>query len=99
MAVHSVAFSSDGKRLAAGGDELEAVKVWDVESHQELLTLPGKGMHVETAFSPDGHTLGSMNFHGLLHLWRAPSWKEIRKAEESSPQQQSALRQEKGVLQ
>lgn len=37
--VSSVAFSQDVKRLATGSILKEAVKLWDVESSQELLTL------------------------------------------------------------
>ena len=83
MGVHSVTFSPNGRRLAAGGDGIEAVKIWDVKSHQELLTLPGMGsIHYRIAFSADGNILGSLNRDaGMLHLWRAPSWEEIEKAE------------------
>ena len=80
----SVAFSPDGRRLAAGVSGLETVKIWDVESHQELLTLYDQGaMYTRTAFSPDGNALGSMNLAGRLNLWQAPSWEEIRQAEAS----------------
>ena len=86
LGAHSVAFSPDGQRLAAGSDSLEAVKIWDVETHQELLTLPGQGWrHWRAAFSPDGDALGTMSGGGQLHLWRAPSWEEIARAEEASP--------------
>jgi len=76
--LHSVAFSPDDKRLAAGGDGREAIKLWDVESGQELLTLDGEGSKFgPTAFSADGSFLGSMNNVGVLHLWHAPSFAEI----------------------
>ena len=50
----AVAWSRDGKRLAAGDDT--KVIVWDAESFETLHTLPtpGKGL---LAFSPDGRTL------------------------------------------
>ncbi|HXJ61035.1 MAG TPA: hypothetical protein VNU68_30690, partial [Verrucomicrobiae bacterium] len=88
--VHSVAFSPDGKRLVTGSDGKEAIKLWDVESHEELLTLESQGsMFSLTAFSPDGAVLGSVNAPGdsersVLHLWRAPSWAEIEAAEKES---------------
>jgi WD40 repeat protein len=75
---HSVAFSPDGKRLAIGSNGNEAIKLWDVESLQELLTLNGQGsMFNSTAFSQDGNVLASCNSQGILHIWRAPSFKEI----------------------
>ena len=70
---------------------MEAVKIWDVESHQELLTLYDQGaLYTQTAFSPDGNILGSMNAAGRLKLWQAPSWEEIRKAE-ASPARREAI--------
>jgi WD40 repeat protein len=80
--VHSVTFSSDGQRLAVGSTEPDAVKMWDLQSQQEVLTLGGRGSWFWlTAFSPDGNVIGSINEQGFLHLWRAPSWEEIAAAE------------------
>jgi WD40 repeat protein/tRNA A-37 threonylcarbamoyl transferase component Bud32 len=82
LGVHSVAFSPDGKRLAAGGNGQEAIKLWDVESRQELIALEGQGsIFHPSAFSPDGNWLGSSNVNGMLHFWHAPSWAEIAAAE------------------
>ncbi len=83
---HSVAFSPDGQRLAIGSNGNEAIKLWDIESVQELLTLPGQGsMFNATAFSPDGSVLASANSEGLLHLWRAPSLEDIARLEAHGP--------------
>jgi len=87
--VSSVAFSPDSRRLVTGSDGREAIKFWDVESHEELLTLEGEGSWFNvTAFSADGAVLGSMNAsdskRSILHLWRAPSWEEIEATEKAS---------------
>jgi WD40 repeat protein len=80
--VHSLAFSPDSQRLAAGSDDRQAVKLWDIQGLQELVTLRGEGtVFSETHFSPDGNLLGSMNYKGVLHVWRAPSWAEIEATE------------------
>ena len=82
LGVLSVAFSPDGTRLATGGCGKDAIKLWEMESQQELLTLEGQGsLFDSSAFSPDGNLLGSRNHFNLLHLWRAPSWEEIETAE------------------
>ena len=68
----------------------ENLLAWSFATNgQTLLTLEGQGsMFNVTAFSPDGAVLGSMNSgdskHGILHLWRAPSWAEIEAAEKKS---------------
>jgi WD40 repeat protein len=79
---HSVNFSPDGQRLAIGSNGNEAIKLWDVESLQELLTLKGQGsMFNSTTFSPDGNVLASANSQGILHIWRAPSFEDIARLE------------------
>jgi WD40 repeat protein len=81
--VGGAAFSPDGRRLAAGGtDAREAVKLWDLATQRELLSLQGEGEYfVRVAFSPDRNTLAAVSFDGIAHLWRAPSWAEIEAAE------------------
>jgi serine/threonine protein kinase/WD40 repeat protein len=82
LGAHSVAFSSDSKRLAAGSGGYESIRLWDLESKQELLMLDSFGsLCMDTAFSPDGSVLGSWDPYGSLYLWRAPSWEEINAAE------------------
>jgi WD40 repeat protein len=82
LAPHSVAFSPDGRRLAAGGDGREAVRLYDADSHLPVLTLAARGsIFQRIAFSPDGTVLAASNEEGELHLWRAPSWAEIEAAE------------------
>ncbi len=64
--IQAVAFSSDGRLLATGGYD-GAVRVWDVASGQETLTLPGHvGIVNDVAFSPDGTTIVSVGQDGTL---------------------------------
>lgn len=80
--LHSAAFSRDGRRLAIGSNGLEAVKIWDVESGHELLTLAGRGsIFSSIAFSPDDRCLAAANSQGILHLWLAPLLEEIEAEE------------------
>jgi WD40 repeat protein len=81
LGVHSVSFTPDGRRLVTGSNGREAVKLWDVETQQQLLTLEGVGsLFNTTTFSADGDILGARS-HGGAHFWRAPSWPEIAAAE------------------
>jgi WD40 repeat protein len=58
--VRAVAFSPDGKRLAAGTGEPNepgTVTLWDVAARKRLWTHAEKGGVPAVAFSPDGQTL------------------------------------------
>jgi WD40 repeat protein len=85
LGAHAVAFSPDNHRLATSSVGREAVRLWDVSTHQELITLAGQASAIAfVAFSPDGCWLAACGEEGQLHLWRAPSWQEIEAAEKSS---------------
>ncbi len=81
-ACHAVTFSPDSRRLAGGGGGSESVKIWDLESRQELLTLEtDHGPFNAIQFSDDGTKLGARSERGIYHVWRAPSWEEIERIE------------------
>jgi serine/threonine protein kinase/WD40 repeat protein len=84
QAVWAIAYSPDGTHLASIGNYSEAVKLWDVATRQELLTLPGVGALLrEATFTDDGSTLilSADGQPGLCQFWRAPTWQEIEEAE------------------
>lgn len=81
--VCSVAFSTDGRRIAASsGFEGVAIsyeiRVWDVESRQQLLNLNGH-THTVTgiAFSPDGQRLVSAGHDRRVKVWDLESGREV----------------------
>jgi WD40 repeat protein/serine/threonine protein kinase len=75
---NSISFSPDGRRLAIGKSDKEVVKVWDLVTQREVLTLPGQGrVFCYTKFSPDGNMILAISDEGNLHLWRAPSFAQI----------------------
>src|SRR6185369_8082946 len=91
LGAHSVVFSPDGRRLAAGSNGREAVKLWDVGTRQEVLTLSGEGSRFGGLnFSPDGRYLLAINDSGLAHIWIAPTWEEIAAEEAKDPPQENA---------
>ncbi len=81
-----IAFSPDGRRLISSYRGREAVKLWDVGTRQELLTLPGADddlfLNNKTRWSADGNVIlaGSQ-----WQAWSAPSWEEIEAAEAKDP--------------
>jgi disulfide oxidoreductase YuzD len=76
--VNSVNFSPDGKTLVSGSWD-KTIKLWDVETGQEIRTLKGHDNYVRSVnFSPDGKTLVSGSGDGTIKLWNVETGEEIR---------------------
>jgi eukaryotic-like serine/threonine-protein kinase len=78
-AVFNADFSPDGHRLITTSGGREAVKLWDINTRQELLTLNGAGSTIETGkWSADGDAI---LVGPPWQAWLAPTWMEIAAAE------------------
>jgi len=77
----SVTTSPDGQRVAASGSGRGAIRIWDIDSHEELATFAAGLFFDDVRFSPDGNTIGAQSLGGVLHFWSAPSWAEIAAGE------------------
>ena len=76
-ALSGVAFSRDGSRVAAAGSDY-TVKVWDVATGQQTLTLRGHtGTVSGVAFSPVGTRLASAGGDGTVKLWNTATGREV----------------------
>jgi WD40 repeat protein len=78
--VVSVAFSSDGRRVASAGHD-GIVRLWDTTTGQDVLSMRG---HLDLVgrvlFSPDGQRLASASADGTVRVWDASP------PEENAPQ-------------
>jgi WD40 repeat protein len=73
---YTVAFSPDGKTLAAGGWD-GTIWLWEVATGRPLRTLSGHGELVTmVAFGPDGNTLASCGDDHKVRLWQIHDGKE-----------------------
>ena len=56
----------------------KAIKVWDTENGNALLTLSGHASHVlSVAFSPDGKQLASGSRDNTVRIWNAADGKRL----------------------
>ncbi|MCA9125177.1 MAG: PD40 domain-containing protein [Planctomycetaceae bacterium] len=82
---YSVAFSPDGTRIASGGTTWDSIfkewdhtiKVWDVVTGRETLTLQGHNLYITcVAFSPDGTRIASSSGDETVKVWNAATGRE-----------------------
>ena len=72
-----LSFSPDGATLASGSYDT-TIRIWDVETGEELKTLSGHTDWVNSlAFSPDGKTLASGGWDHTVRLWDLASGNEL----------------------
>lgn len=83
----AVDFSPDGERIVSGGygdyawrdsDRTSPLTVWDAESGEELLTLPGHAKPIlRIAYSTDGRRIASGGRDGTVRIWDVSTGREI----------------------
>jgi WD40 repeat protein len=82
--VSSVAFSPNGK-LALSGSWDNSLKLWDINSGQQIRSFKGHSDNVNAvAFSPNGKLALSGSMDDTLKLWEVNSGREIRSFKEHS---------------
>ncbi len=89
--VFGVAFSSDGKRLAACGAD-KFVKVWEVPSGKFLKSFEGHTHHVMgVGFSADDKMLASAGADNVVKIWDYEKGEQARTINAGTPKQLTAL--------
>ena len=95
MAVQSIDFSPDGKRLAIGGIEPSrstsgvgriGVRLWELSTGKEVLALP-TGSVKSLAFSLDGKLLATASWSGQARVWDANSGKPLAEFPQNSQEE------------
>ncbi len=80
--VRSIAFSPDGKLIAASSGTPQSegeIDIWDLQSHQLIKTMHGhKDCIYSITWSPDGKLIASGSYDKLVKLWDVATGKEIR---------------------
>jgi WD40 repeat protein/tRNA A-37 threonylcarbamoyl transferase component Bud32 len=81
-AVLRAVFSPDGRQVAAALDSPEGgaagiVKVWNVVTGQETVSIPEKSMHFTAEFSPDGRYLVKEGPGHTVKAWDARTGREV----------------------
>jgi WD40 repeat protein len=70
--VGRVVFSPDGKRLATAGADT-FVRLWDLETGNELGSLPSSDRITAVAYAPDGRFLSAGSNDGTVRIWAVPA--------------------------
>jgi WD40 repeat protein len=80
--VRAIAFSPDGKLLAAAGGipgQFGEIRTWSVADRKEQHSIRGHRDNIfAIAFSPDGSTLATCSYDRLIKLWDVATGKEIK---------------------
>ncbi|HLG85659.1 MAG TPA: WD40 repeat domain-containing protein [Alphaproteobacteria bacterium] len=64
-----LAFSPDGKYLAAGTGGADRIRIWNVGDGTLTRSYPSRKFPEGLAWSPDGRYLASAHFDGTMRLW------------------------------
>ncbi len=76
FSVFTLAFTQDGKTLAAGGGNNE-IYLWDIPTKRHIKTIKQKYAVSKLLFSPNDKILASGDSSGKIHLWEFATGRNI----------------------
>lgn len=80
--ISALAFSPDGRLLASGAQDENAIRIWEVATRREVRRLNGHtGWIRSLAFAPDGRLLASGSTDQTIILWDVSSGQPLRTLE------------------
>lgn len=84
LSPNSLAFSPDGKRIAAvdysakRSEGNRVIKIWDLEANSQLHVLEVPGSNIDNfLWSPDGEIVVAADSSGASNIWDATTWESL----------------------
>ena len=82
---YCIAYSDQAKLVATTGPDL-SIRLWDLETGNELRKLTGHTQGIPSVrFSPDGKRLVSASYDSTLRIWDVESGKELKQIQAHKP--------------
>lgn len=76
--INAIAINPD-RRVLASGDSNKTINLWDLRTQKVFYTFPERHLDrvVSISFSPQGQTLASGSYDGVIKLWRSFSGNNV----------------------